>query len=180
MNKAIIKRSYKGIDDDLIYMNRAQGYYFPCTNCVLVYDRKKDNVVICNELYDEDDTRLFNIPRQYSKLPEVKTLTVSHNVLGSIKGFIRESEVMDIKSFEKVDYFVMDGEKDTFYFSVDGKRKLIECDNFYMLYDGCKINSNADKVMRLVDEIEEILRKEVEDKRAEGKMKLNGKNCQIS
>ncbi len=46
MNKAIIKRSYKGIEEDLIYRNTAVGYYFPLENTVSVYDRETDNVIV--------------------------------------------------------------------------------------------------------------------------------------
>ena len=161
MSKAIVKRNYKGIEGDLIFMNRAHGYYFPCTNSVCVYDREKDNVVICNDLYDEEDTRLFSIPRELNKLPEVRVLTISQQVLESIKSLIRESGVMDIRSFENVDYHVLDGEANTFYFGVDDNKKLIKCNNFYMLYSNGEETPKAGKVMKLVENVEEVLRKEV-------------------
>ena len=68
---------------------------------------------------------------------------------------------MKIRSFEDTEFVVMDGEANTFYFSADGKRKLIECDNFYMLYDGCDEASNAGKIMKLVADVEELLGKEI-------------------
>ena len=68
---------------------------------------------------------------------------------------------MNIESFrENNEIMIMDGEANSFYFSVSGERKLIECDNFYMLYEGFG-DSNARKVMKLTDKIERLLKKEV-------------------
>ena len=161
MKKAIARRSYKGIEDDLIYMNKAHGYYHPVTNIVFVYDREKDNVIICDDLYDLDDTGMSRITLEKAELPEVKKCTISKQVLESVKTLIRESNVMKIRSFEDTEFVVMDGEANTFYFSADGKRKLIECDNLYMLYDGCDEASNAGKIMKLVADVEELLGKEI-------------------
>ena len=153
MSKAIVKRNYKGIEDDLIFRSSFYGYYFPNGNSICVYDRKEDNFIICQGMYESSG----NMSHVLYRLPEYRRMTVSQDMLESIKQMIRESGVMNIRSFEEVEYDVMDGEANLFYFSVDGKRKLIECDNFYMLYSGSAETSAAIKVMKLVDDVLELL-----------------------
>ena len=150
MNKAIIKRSYKGIEEDLIYRNTAVGYYFPLENTVSVYDRETDNVIV------EEGMAYPGEPRS----PETRRYTVSPTVLDRIRKAIVKSDVLNIKSFESSEFCVCDGEYNCFYFSAGGKRKYIDCDNFYLLYKGCTKDSNAGKVMRLIDRIDDILDKE--------------------
>lgn len=157
MNRAVVKTSYEGIEDDLIYRNIARGYYFPTESSISVYDRDKDNVVIYRGMYDPYDRRAFSIPCDMEKVPAAKRTTVDNSVLNQIKTLIRESGVLEIRSFEGVDYDVLDGEANSFFFSDGDKRTLIECDNFYMLYDGYGEETNAGKVMKMVDKIESIL-----------------------
>ena len=149
MNKAKVKRSYKEIEEDLIYRNRSHGYYFPMEEVISVYDREENNVIKSHGIrYPGEDL-----------LPETETFTVSEDILNKIRNLIRNSGVLEIKSFENVDYVVMDGEANTFYFCADGKRKLIECDNFYMLYDGFGKETNAGKVIQLIEDIEAFMLK---------------------
>ena len=147
INRAVVSTDYEGIEKDLIYRERSHGYYHPVENSISVYDRDKDNVVI-------------NVDR-YFGITEPRTLTVSRELLEKVKTAISNSGVMNIESFkENNEIMIMDGEANSFYFSVSGERKLIECDNFYMLYDGFD-DSNARKVMKLTDKIERLLKKEV-------------------
>lgn len=147
INRAVVSTDYEGIEKDLIYRERSHGYYHPVENSISVYDRDKDNVVI-------------NVD-QYFGITEPRTLTVSRELLEKVKTAIKNSGVMNIESFrENNEIMVMDGEANSFYFSVNGERKLIECDNFYMLYEGFD-DSNARKVMKLTDKIERLLKKEV-------------------
>lgn len=161
MNKAIIKRSYEGIEEGLVFRNLHHGYYWPVTNCVSVFDREKDNIVIENGYYDPEDDSVYSIPREETLLPVTKSFTVNSGIIAEIKSLIEKSGVLKIRSFDSVDYLVLDGEANSIYFNADGKRKLIECDNFFMLYDGCDQNTNAGKVIKVVDEIEELLKREI-------------------
>ena len=147
INGAVVSTDYEGIEKDLIYREHSHGYYHPVENSISVYDRDKDNVVI-------------NVD-QYFGIPEPRTLTVSRELLEKVKTAINNSGVMNIESFrENNEFLIMDGEANSFYFSVNGERKLIECNNFYMLYDGFD-DSNASKVVKLTDKIERLLKKEV-------------------
>ena len=147
---AVLSTHYEDMEEDLIYRDTTKGYYFPRKEIISVYDREKDNLVFEIGMDYPEDT--FN--------PEKETFTLSRRTLNSIKKNILRSGVLDITSFEKAEYTVQDGENNSFYFCADGQKKLIECDNFYMLYGNCTKDSNAWKVMKLVDRIEDILDKE--------------------
>ena len=147
---ATVSRCYDDLEEDLIYRDTTKGYYFPSKQIISVYDKEKDNLVI--EIGMDYPGNTFK--------PEKETYTLSRRTLNSIKKNILNSGVLDITSFEKVEYAVQDGENNSFYFCADGQKKLIECDNFYMLYGDYTKESNAGKVKKLVDKIEDILDRE--------------------
>ena len=154
MTKPIIRRKYEGIEEDLIYRSSDFGTYFPLSDSISIYDREKDNVVYRKGYYCDFERNLASVAVT-AELPEISVRTVSREEINRIKKAISESGVLQIRSFENSDFDVMDGEINVFYFQIDGKKKLIECDNFYMLYDGFPLDTQAGKLISLVNTLDE-------------------------
>lgn len=156
MFKPVIKRSYKGIENDLIYRFISIGSYLPAGYCLCIYDRNSENVVIRDGQFDVGN-RNFPSFNDIGTLPVKETITINRQVLERIKTLILYSGVLNIKSFDIPDYIVLDdGTSESLYFCVNGKRKYIEGDDIFMIY---KNNRTVNIVSKLVDDIDAVLSK---------------------
>lgn len=153
MDKTVIKRSYKGIENDLIYRFISIGSYLPEGYCLCIYDRDSENVVIRDSQFDVENG-IFPMFGNIETIPVKKTMTISRMVLERIKIIIQKSGVLNINSFDFPDYCVNDGTSESVYFCIDGKRKYIEGDNIFMIYEN---NKNMNMLSKLVDDIDDVL-----------------------
>ena len=133
------------MNKNTIFREDLSGYFILGQTFIEVIDRETDNVLVSKPF--KSDFRYEN-----------KTYTISSETLNEIKSLINHSEFLFHKlELEKTEFIVLDGTDYTFYFRSDKKKAEIQADNLYTLYGNASPESNAGKLIGVVDKIETLL-----------------------